>query len=138
CRHDLPVLAEPACRHLLVDPRLLDRMEPAVCREPLERGDFRLHGGHLRDARPRRDAVDDDGARAALAEPTSEPRTLQAEIVSQDVQKRRLGVDVDRMRRPVDLQLTLAHRLSLQNSASANAVSVVPAGMSTNCLLSIM
>ena len=64
--------------------------------------------------------------------------TDTAEIVSQDVQKRRLRVDVDRARRPVDLQLNLAHRVSLQNSASANAVSVVPAGMSTNCLLSTM
>ena len=37
---DLAVLAEPALRHLLVDPRLLQRMQLAVVRESLERRDL--------------------------------------------------------------------------------------------------
>ena len=42
--HDLPVLAEAALRHLLVDPGLLQRMQLAVLGQPFERGDLALHG----------------------------------------------------------------------------------------------
>ena len=51
-----------------------------------------------RDARPNRDAVDDDGAGAALAESAAEPRALQAEIVAEDVEQRSGRIDVHRVR----------------------------------------
>ena len=108
---DLAVLAEAALRHLLVDPRLLDRMQHAVFREPLERGDLgALHRRHRPDARAHRFALDDDRARAALAEPASESRPLQAEIVAQDVEQRSRRLDVHGVRLPVHLQREIAHR----------------------------
>jgi hypothetical protein len=109
---DLAVLAEAALRHLLVDPRLLDRMQPSVRRQPFERGDLGPHRGHRRHAGAHGGAVDDHRARAALPEPASEARPLQAEIVAQDVQQRRRGFDVDRMRFAVDLQRDPAHENS--------------------------
>jgi hypothetical protein len=50
CRHDLPVLAESTLRDLLVHPRLLERVQLAVRREPFECGDFTLDGGHGQNA----------------------------------------------------------------------------------------
>ena len=84
-RHHLAALAESARGNLLVDPRLLDRMEPAVLREPFESRDRAAHGRHRRHARSNGDAVDDDRARAALAETTAEMRTVESEIVAQHV-----------------------------------------------------
>ena len=42
--HDLPVLAEAALRHLLVNPGLLQRVQLAVLGQSFERGDLALHG----------------------------------------------------------------------------------------------
>src|SRR3954468_7162180 len=64
--HDLAGLAVAALRHLLFDPRLLDRMA-AIGRDALDRGDRVLAhrtDGHA--ARPRRLAVDVYRAGAAL------------------------------------------------------------------------
>ena len=92
---DLPVLAEAALRHLLVDPGLLHRVQLAVLRQPFERGDLgALHRGHRPDARPHRLALDEHRAGAALAEAAAEARALQAEVVAQDVEQRRRRVDV--------------------------------------------
>ncbi len=102
---DLPVLAEAALRHLLVDPRLLHRMQPAVLRQAFERRDLgALHLRHRPDARPHRLALDQHGARAALAEAAAEARTRQVEIVAQDVEQRRGGLHVHRVRLAVDPQ----------------------------------
>src|SRR3954462_11548517 len=43
--HHLPTLAVPALRHLVVDPRLLHRVQPALRREALERDDALARGG---------------------------------------------------------------------------------------------
>ena len=56
------------------------------------------------------DAVDDHRARAALAESAAEARTLQAEIVAQDVEQRRRRLDVHGVRAAVHLQRDVAHR----------------------------
>src|SRR5262245_28653352 len=85
-RHDLAVLAEAALRHLLLDPRLLQRMQLAVFRQPFQRGDFASAARRRRPARAHRGAVDDDRARPALAKTTAEPRPLQAEIVAKNVE----------------------------------------------------
>ncbi len=84
---DLPVLAEPALRHLFVDPRLLQRMELAVLCQALERRDL-----GARDLRDRPDATshrftaDQHGARAALAEPAAEARARKVEVVPKDIE----------------------------------------------------
>src|SRR5688572_6305595 len=68
--------AEAALHGLLVDEGLLYRVRLLGRAEPLERGDVRAADGlHRRDAGPRRLAVDDDGAGAALAEPAPELRS---------------------------------------------------------------
>src|SRR5262245_37792417 len=107
--HDLTVLAEAAGGDLLVDPRLLQRMELAVVAQPLERGDLAAHRGGWGDTRADRRPVDDDRAGPALAEPAAEFRPLQGEIVAKDVQERRRRFDVDRMRRAVHFERDGAH-----------------------------
>ena len=106
-------MAEAALRDLLVDPRLLQRMELPLLREPFERRDLALHARGRRDARAHGGAVDDDGARAALAQPTAEPRALQAEVVAKDVQQRRRRIDVHRVRTSVHSQVDGAHGVFL-------------------------
>src|SRR6185437_13679121 len=44
CRHDLAVLAISTLRGLLLDPGLLQRMQPAVFRETLECRHLAMHG----------------------------------------------------------------------------------------------
>src|SRR6476660_4906417 len=78
-RHDLAVLAEAALRHLLVNPRLLQRMQRAVLRQAFQGGDLAFNAGDRRHARPYGSAVDDDGARTALAKTAAEPRPMQVE-----------------------------------------------------------
>src|SRR5437773_2909901 len=96
---DLAVLTEAALRYLLVDPRLLNRMQHTVLSQPFERGDLgALHAGDGSDARSNRFAFDDHGAGAALAESAAEPRPLQAEIVTEDVEQRSREIDVQLMR----------------------------------------
>jgi hypothetical protein len=41
-RHDLSVLTESALGDLLINPGLLQRVQPAVRGKPFERGDFTL------------------------------------------------------------------------------------------------
>ena len=71
----------------------------------------RLDGGRRRDARPDRRAIDDHGARPALAKSATKPRTLQAEIVAQDIEQRSRRVDIHGVRLAVHLQCDVAHRL---------------------------
>jgi hypothetical protein len=91
-------------RHLLVDPGLLNRVQLAVFGKALERGDLAFHAGARRDAGSHRDAVDDHRARAALAEPAAEPRTLKADVVAEHVQQGNRWSKVQRVRPAVDLQ----------------------------------
>src|ERR1700719_5167119 len=55
-------------------------------------------------ARPRRSAVDMDGACAALREPTAEMRVAEPELVAQHVKQRRIRGYLDRSRRFVHLK----------------------------------
>src|SRR5206468_334590 len=116
-RHDLAVLAEAALGDLLVDPRLLERVELAVFGEPFKRGDFTPDVRRRRDARPDGGAVDDDRAGTALAESAPEPWALQAEVVAKDVEQRRRGFHVHGVRAAVYPQGDIAHRLSFLMSA---------------------
>jgi hypothetical protein len=106
----LPVLAEPTCGHLLVDPRLLNRMQLSVFRETFKGGDLDvLHLRHRPHARAHGFAVDQHGAGAALAQPAAKARAGQVKIVAEDVKKRRRGLDLDRVPLPVDEQVDRSH-----------------------------
>jgi hypothetical protein len=84
-RHDLPVLAETTLGRLLVNPCLLQRVQLAALGQAFERCDLAFYGGSRCDARTYRGPIDNDRAGSALAESASETRTLQAEIVTQNI-----------------------------------------------------
>src|SRR5262245_27904990 len=142
-RQDLAVLAEAALRHLLLDPRPLKRMQGAVLREPLERGDLALHRRCGRHARSDRGAADDDRAGAALAQSAAEFRTLEAEVVAQSVQQRRQRLDVHGARDAVHLQGDRAHGVRApcrpeqrdELTRRSEALSYVPPPMKSRRLL---
>src|SRR5262245_41883710 len=92
---DLTVLAEAALRYLFVDPGLLNGVKLAIGREPLERRDGAPDRRDAGDARSCGRAVHEHGAGSALAEPASEARAVQVEIVAQNVEQRRGGIDID-------------------------------------------
>src|SRR6185436_8097462 len=76
--HDLPVLAEAALWHLLVNPGSLHWVKRVCFGQSFERGDLTSNGGAGGNAGPYRRAVHDDRARSALAEAAAKSRTLQA------------------------------------------------------------
>src|SRR5437868_4947133 len=86
-RHDLSVLAETALRNLLLDPRFLYRMQRTALGQSFKRGDFALNRGRRRDARSRRNAIDDHRASAALAEAAAKSRSGEIQVVTKDVQQ---------------------------------------------------
>src|SRR6266513_293031 len=89
--HDLARLAVAAMRHLLGDPRLLQRMI-AVGRQPLDRSDFlSLNRRYRGDARSRRHAVHVNRARAALRHPATELGPGETELVADHPQQRGIG-----------------------------------------------
>src|SRR6267143_3703335 len=93
CRsgHDLARLAVAALRHLLGDPRLLQRMI-AVLRQALDGGDFlALHRRYRSDARSRRHTIQVNRARAALRHAAAEFRAGEPELVADDPQQRGIG-----------------------------------------------
>src|SRR5712691_12469701 len=108
-RHDLPVLAETALRHLLVNPGPLYGVQLPSLGQSFERGDLALDGGTRRNARPNGSAVHDHGACPALTKSAAKPRALQFEIVAQDIEQRSRRVDIHGMRPPVYLQGDVAH-----------------------------
>ena len=75
-----------------------------------------LTAGRRRDARPNRRAVDDHRARPALAKSATKPRTLQAEIIAQDIEQRSRRVDIQGVRAAVHLQCYVAHSAMLLTS----------------------
>src|SRR5262249_44409250 len=71
---------------------------------------------HRRVARKHRFAVSDDLAGAALLECAAELRRGQTEVVAQDVEERRLRVDLDAMHASVDVEGDrLRHRCELSS-----------------------
>src|SRR5690606_8128666 len=77
----------------------------------------RLHGLHVlatdgadgNHAGCLRSAVDQHGAAHALALDATSPRALQSEVIAQNIQKRRIRVDVNVERLPVDVQPDRIH-----------------------------
>jgi len=104
-RHDHHLaLAVPALRHLAVDPGLLDGVQGHGCvrggqvlllrperRQPLQRGHLVLDSGPGRDAGARLAAAHQHCARSALTQAAPELGAVQAQLVAQHVQQRRVG-----------------------------------------------
>src|SRR5437879_203525 len=107
--HDLPRLAVAALRHVFLDPRALHGVR-AVPGEALDRGHpFAGDGGHGQYAGARRDAVQVDGAGAALGDAAAELGAGEPERVAQHPEERRVGGDVDRFALAVDGEADRGH-----------------------------
>src|SRR5262249_10786402 len=97
-RHDHPALAVAALRHVVIEPGLLHLVQRAVLRQPLDRGDLPPRGRARRHrARAHRNAVDMDGAGAALGDAAAILGTGQSDRVAQHPQQRGVGIDIDLM-----------------------------------------
>jgi hypothetical protein len=82
--------AVTALGRLLVDERLLDRMQPAVTiRQPLHGGDRAVDARHRQVAGGTGAAVDEHEARPAQPQPAAEPRAGQAQVMTEHVEQRR-------------------------------------------------
>src|SRR5437016_8207144 len=95
-RNDDAVDAVSALDRLLVDKRLLQRMEPRLVADPFDSDDLVTgYRPQRRVARRHGIAVQQHVARAALRLAAAEPRPLQLQIVTKDVQQRgaRLGLN---------------------------------------------
>src|SRR5437016_8951868 len=107
--HDLPRLAVAALRHVFLDPRALHGVR-AVLGEAFDRGHpFAGDGGHGQYAGARRDAVQVDGAGAALGDAAAELGAGEPERVAQHPEERRVGGDVDRFALAVDGEADRGH-----------------------------
>src|SRR5579884_403335 len=83
--------AVPALRGLVVDERGLERVRLLRRAQALERCDRVVgHRADRRHARPDRLVAVEDGARPALRESATKPRTMQPKLVPQHVQERRV------------------------------------------------
>jgi len=88
----------------MIDPRLLQRVHPAVS-ESLDRGDvFSGGGAHMNLTRAGRGTIDMDGARSAKPNTAAEFCSGQSDDVANDPQERHVGGNVDIMRLTVDLE----------------------------------
>src|SRR5271154_1621048 len=100
--HDLPRLAIAALRRVGLDPRLLHRAQLFLAKA-LDSQDRPAGGDAYRsDARPRRLAVDEDGAGAAEPRAAAEFCPDHAEFVAKRPQEGHVRLDVDRELPPVD------------------------------------
>lgn len=95
-RHDLACLAITALRHVVIDPRGLQRMQLAVLAgEAFDRRDLLICGGSDRNrAGANGCAVQVNGARAALSDTTTVLRADEAQMISQHPQQRRAFVEI--------------------------------------------
>src|SRR3989441_3249913 len=100
--HDLPRLAVAALRHVFLDPRALHGVR-AVLGQAFDRRDALAgHGRHRQHTGAGSDAVQVDGAGAALGDAAAELGTGETEGVTQHPEERRVGRDVDRFAFTVD------------------------------------
>src|SRR3954451_25435392 len=110
-RHGHAALAIAALRNVLGDPGLLDLVQCAIRRQPLDGGDLLADG--FRDqhaAGARRDAVDVDGAGATLCNAATIFGAGQAGIFPDRPQKRRIRLDIQFKCFAVDREV--CHRVS--------------------------
>src|ERR1017187_243385 len=110
--HDHPRNAVAALRGLLVDERLLHRMQTPGARQSLERHDAATDERvDARRARRGRLTVHQDGAGKALLESAAVLGGRQAEIVSQYLQERRVRLHRDELSPSVDVKLDLVRHV---------------------------
>ena len=102
-RHELSGLAVPALRYIQFQPRFLQRMR-SVCRQAFDGRNRSVDRRDLRLASPSGLPANVYSARTALADSTSELRSLQVENVSQHPEKRHIWRYVYRLRLPVHRQ----------------------------------
>src|SRR5262249_39524848 len=114
CRQDLPVLTKPALGDLFIDPSLLERVQPAVRSKPFQGRNFALYRGHRHDAGTNRRAIDEHGTGAALAKSAAKLGSLQPQIIAENIEQRRPGLHIRRVRTAVDFQRDLTHPSTLQ------------------------
>ena len=134
CRHDLPRLAISALRHLLLDPRLLHRMQPAfaracsyapscviarsnrmrtapeLTRQPLDRRDLLAsHIGYQRLARPHCLAFQMHCARAAHPNSAAVLGSRQRKLIAQRPEQRHRAIHIERPPLSIYLNHKLGH-----------------------------
>src|SRR5262249_38507198 len=104
-RANLPRRAVAALERIMVDERLLQRMQRALGRETLNRGYLRtvVHDGK-RQARIDAPPVNEHGAGAALALIAAFFRPRQVQMLAQQVKERCAGIEHEGMMRPIDGQ----------------------------------
>ena len=87
--HDHAVDAVPALHGLLIDERLLQRMQTIRRTQPLQRNNMpSTDAGQRCHAGADGAAINVHGTCAALSEPTTEARSAQPQIVSQHIEQR--------------------------------------------------
>src|SRR6202012_5523508 len=103
--HDHAVETIAALRGLLGDEGILDGIGVVARAEPFERYDLAADAAFNRnDAGPRRYAVNQPRAGAALAEAAAIFRSVKFEIVAQDVEQGGIGRRADLMDPAIDLE----------------------------------
>jgi len=102
-RDDLSRRAEPRLDGI----GLHERLDERVIAETLDRRHLAVDGVHERDARERRDAVDEDGAGAAVTLAARDLRPGQPDVLAQDLRERATDGGLDRVPTAVDRELTL-------------------------------
>src|SRR5215468_7308889 len=108
-RHDHAVAAEAALTRLLLDEGALERMQLVHGAQALDSRDAARRRRHRRDARTDRLAVHQHGAGATLGETAAELRAVELQVVSEDVEERRVRLDRDRPGLTVHPQCEAGH-----------------------------
>jgi hypothetical protein len=127
CLHDHAVDAVPALHGLLIDERLLQRMETVWRTQPFQRDDMpRTDAGQRCHAGTDGAAINVHGTCAALPEAATEARSAQADIVSQHIEQRGIGIiDINRDRVAI-------HQKCLWHSLLPRYVLASPVGNAPN------
>jgi len=103
--HDHAVEAVAALRGLLIDKGLLHRVRRLAGTEAFEGDDLAPHRARQRKyTRPRSDAIDDHGARTALAQAAAVLGAVELQIIAQYQQQRCIRHGADFAGLPIDLK----------------------------------
>jgi hypothetical protein len=103
--HDHARLAVAALRHLMIDPRLLYGIQRAAA-QTFDGGDFGVRRGlHRNTTTAHRLAVEMHGAGSASADTAAELCACKVQLIANDPQERRVGLDVDVVRDAIYFQM---------------------------------
>src|SRR5215831_15253117 len=125
-RHDHARLAIAALRHVVLEPGLLHLVQVLALCEAFNGGDLRAaDGGDGHRARADREAVDVNGARAALRDAAAVFRSGEADLLPNHPEQRRRRVDVDLVGFAIDGEahsLCLLFWIPAANAAGADGI----------------